>query len=320
MNKVDFSKSGGAYVFQDTMDFLQNAILLSLQSLGQAFALGEYVNMTVLWGCEKTFTGTAMIMGLGAVYYENEIWFIPNSILYTTNPNAPIYAVKVLSNDPTLDPTPFATGGAKNIHNRRSMVWSLTPPANATQVLLDDEKRVPTRIQSISVPVGTMLPFAGGSIPGGYLFCNGAACNAVADPTLLPLYNIIGTQYGGSGASSFNLPDARNRTLVCASGSLAIGTQFGSDTVTLTEPQLPAHTHSGTTDSDGAHSHTVNGKTGGSGSGSFADTTAGGSTNNLSTSTGGAHTHTFETDPTGSGQPVDIRQKSLAVNMMIRVR
>ena len=52
------------------------------------------------------------------------------------------------------------------------------------------------------VPVGTILPFAGGTIPSGFLACNGAGVSAA---TYADLYAAIGNTYGGN-STTFNLP------------------------------------------------------------------------------------------------------------------
>lgn len=54
-------------------------------------------------------------------------------------------------------------------------------------------------------PTGSILPFAGSSIPSGYLACNGSA---ISRRTYSALYNVIGTKYGsGDGSTTFNLPN-----------------------------------------------------------------------------------------------------------------
>lgn len=56
-------------------------------------------------------------------------------------------------------------------------------------------------------------------------------------------------------------PDLRDYFLPCAGGLYSLGDAGGSDTVSLTAPQLPSHTHPApgtiTTDSIGAHTHTI---------------------------------------------------------------
>lgn len=58
-------------------------------------------------------------------------------------------------------------------------------------------------------PVGTILTFAGQTIPSGYLLCDGSA---VSRTEYAKLYSIIGDTYGeGDGASTFNLPNLIDR-------------------------------------------------------------------------------------------------------------
>lgn len=52
------------------------------------------------------------------------------------------------------------------------------------------------------IPVGTILPFAGGTIPSGFLACNGAGLSAT---TYVKLYAVIGNTYGGN-STTFKLP------------------------------------------------------------------------------------------------------------------
>lgn len=59
-----------------------------------------------------------------------------------------------------------------------------------------------------AIPVGTILPFAGNTIPEGFLVCNGAA---VSRTTYSTLFSAIGTTYGsGDGSSTFNLPSVED--------------------------------------------------------------------------------------------------------------
>jgi microcystin-dependent protein len=62
------------------------------------------------------------------------------------------------------------------------------------------------------IPIGTVIPFAGGSFSDllydGWLPCNGQTLDP-NDPDYKPLFEVIGTLYGGTGNTSFNLPDLR---------------------------------------------------------------------------------------------------------------
>lgn len=61
-------------------------------------------------------------------------------------------------------------------------------------------------------PVGTLQQFAGNTIPGGYLECNGAA---ISRSTYARLFSAIGTLWGaGDGSTTFNLPNGAGRVFV----------------------------------------------------------------------------------------------------------
>lgn len=83
----------------------------------------------------------------------------------------------------------------------------------------------------------------------------------------------------------------------------AIGKTGGAKEVTLTEPQMPSHKHTGTTNSSGEHSHKSGfyGPRGASGSVEvFA--TSDPSYGNVNTGSAGAHAHTLNIDEKGGGQ------------------
>lgn len=164
--------------------------------------------------------------------------------------------------------------------------------------------------------------------PFGYLWCYG---QAVSRATYANLFAEIGTTYGsGDGATTFNVPDLRGRTIFGLDnmgGSDAgriglantLGTTGGSNTISTN--MLPSHDHSftpsgsiswsGSTSTDGSHSHTDNGHTHYNGWGTTYVLPGGGSSypaagSDSASSTGlgyaslqnnGSHSHTV----TGSG-------------------
>ena len=108
-----------------------------------------------------------------------------------------------------------------------------------------------------TVPSGVVVPFAGSSAPTGWLLCYG---QSLSTSTYATLFAAIGYTYGGSGAN-FNLPDLRGRAAfgvdnmggtaanrVTSGGSGITGTtegaSGGAETVTLTQAQMPSHSHS----------------------------------------------------------------------------
>ena len=99
-------------------------------------------------------------------------------------------------------------------------------------------------------PVGSLQMHAGGTVPVGWLICNGAL---VSRTTYAQLFAQIGTAWGaGDGTTTFALPDLRGRVPrgVAASGEGdAIGEVFGADThlhtTVHTHPINPGSTKSG---------------------------------------------------------------------------
>jgi microcystin-dependent protein len=87
--------------------------------------------------------------------------------------------------------------------------------------------------------------FGGNFAPAGWAFCSGQLMAISENDTL---FNLIGTTYGGDGQSTFGLPDLQGR-LPIHMGNGATGTTYiigekaGTETVTLTTQQIPAHTH-----------------------------------------------------------------------------
>lgn len=171
----------------------------------------------------------------------------------------------------------------------------------------------------------------------GWLVCNGRALAVSEYPDL---YSVIGSDFGSAPAGEFRLPDFTSKALGMfgASSNVIVpyttrtrGTTFGTETVTLTVPQLPAHLHTGTTDSAGAHTHGVtdpghthsyyNNVNDQSTDNAFHTETAadqadilqstGSSTTGISINSNGAHTHTFTSNNTGENQPVNNIQPTL---------
>lgn len=75
----------------------------------------------------------------------------------------------------------------------------------------------------------------------GWLYCNG---QSVSRTTYAALFASIGTTYGsGDGSTTFGIPDMRGYFMMGVSATHAAGTSGGSETVVLTQPQMPAHHH-----------------------------------------------------------------------------
>ena len=77
------------------------------------------------------------------------------------------------------------------------------------------------------IPPGTIAPFGGGSVPQGWLICDGTT---ISRNTYSALFSAVGTVHGqGDGSTTFHLPDYRGRFLRGADnmGTVAAGRDPG---------------------------------------------------------------------------------------------
>lgn len=88
--------------------------------------------------------------------------------------------------------------------------------------------------------IGEVRIFAGNFAPVGWLLCQGQ---------LLPisqyevLFNLIGTTYGGDGETTFALPNLASRIPHHQGSGEVLGQMGGAEQVTLSQQQMPVHTH-----------------------------------------------------------------------------
>jgi microcystin-dependent protein len=162
------------------------------------------------------------------------------------------------------------------------------------------------------IPVGSIIPFASGTIPSLWYMCFG---QLVSRTTFATLFSVIGTTYGaGDGVTTFALPDLRGSTIFgldnmggsaanhltstyYAASSTTLGTRGGAQSHTMTSGELVSHFHAAAM-ADPGHAHSYTLATG-------AYTAAGGGSSvavDLSTSTtGSATTGVHITSSNGSG-------------------
>lgn len=88
---------------------------------------------------------------------------------------------------------------------------------------------------------GFIYPLASAVVPDGFLLCDGAAYARSEYPEL---FAAIGTMYGsGDGATTFNVPDLRNRVPAGASENHPAGEMVGEEAHTQTEEEVANHSH-----------------------------------------------------------------------------
>lgn len=88
--------------------------------------------------------------------------------------------------------------------------------------------------------IGEIRMFGGNFPPQGWAFCNGQL-QAIAQNDAL--FALIGTTYGGDGQTTFALPDLRGRLPVHQGAGLVLGQLAGEETHTITQTEIPSHTH-----------------------------------------------------------------------------
>lgn len=92
---------------------------------------------------------------------------------------------------------------------------------------------------------GVIMPFGGTSVPDGFLLCDGSA---VSREDYADLFAVVGVTFGnGDGSTTFNLPDLRGRVAVGQDSGQSefdtLGETGGEKTHTLTDDEMPYHTH-----------------------------------------------------------------------------
>lgn len=153
----------------------------------------------------------------------------------------------------------------KNVHavfSKKTAVISSSGTPLAQFIRIPTHVELQALINKYETPKGLISMWSGAinNIPAGWVLCNGA--NAT--------------------------PDLRNRFIVGAGSTYNIGVKGGVDKVTLTESQMPSHSHSGSTSFVGAHTHTG------------STNTTGNHSHSGSTTTNGNHSHTGSTNTTGN--------------------
>jgi microcystin-dependent protein len=168
-----------------------------------------------------------------------------------------------------------------------------------------------------AIPIGGLLPYVGASAPNSSFALPFG--QAISRTTYATLFALVGTTFGtGDGSTTFNIPDLRGRAvfgldnmggsaasrITVAGGNFdgsALGGVGGAQNHTLTQGEMPSHTHTASV-TDPGHTHTLNAANAAGASGVQQGTiqfTLGATVNtaitgisvtNASTGGGGAHT------------------------------
>jgi microcystin-dependent protein len=140
--------------------------------------------------------------------------------------------------------------------------------------------------------LGEIRIFGGNFAPQGWAACDGALLPISQNEAL---YSLLGTTFGGDGQSTFGLPDFRGRMPVHVGNGIVYGEIAGSETVTVTQTQLPFHSHAVMAQSAAGSTPSPKG----------AFWAATGSTQEYSTTTPDTVMNAGTLQSTGSGKPHD---------------
>jgi microcystin-dependent protein len=180
-------------------------------------------------------------------------------------------------------------------------------------------------------PVGLICMWSGASIPAGWTLCNGV------------------TVARSDGTGNITPPDLRDRFIVASGASYGTGAVGGTALNYLSVAQMPAHSHSAWTDTQGLHQHggsttgvgdhqhtlpnlgsvQAGSDNGGAmvpvstgyGSSRYLSPTdpAGGHSHGISTDVQGAHAHNVGIGSAGSGAAVENRPPFYALAFIMKV-
>lgn len=90
--------------------------------------------------------------------------------------------------------------------------------------------------------IGSIVPFAGSTLPNGYLLCDGSS---VSRTDYAELFSVIGTKFGsGDGSATFNVPNLNGRLAIGQSNEHLFASYGGEETHALTIDEIASHLHS----------------------------------------------------------------------------
>lgn len=154
--------------------------------------------------------------------------------------------------------------------------------------------------------IGEIRMFGGNFAPTGWMFCEGQLLPISGNEAL---FQLIGTTYGGDGQNTFALPDLRGRIPLHFGNGFVLGETGGVESVTLTVPQIPAHSHAFLASAGAASTKSAGGSV--PASGAAATITAYG------TDAPTTPLHASALTATGGSQPHDNFQPYLCVDFII---
>lgn len=186
-----YAQNGGVYAYNNTLDYQPPAIIASDNVFYQCVAENG----------PSTSAGVQPVTN--ADYWEK---LVPDISVMTGASSSAAGTAGLVPAPAQNQQKNFLTGAG---------TWQAIATTTQAQAGTDDSApmtalKVKQAIDEFvnTIPTGTILPFAGNSIPSGFVACNGAE---VSRSTYSTLYSVIGTTYGnGNGSTTFNLPSVED--------------------------------------------------------------------------------------------------------------
>lgn len=227
------------------------------------------------------------------------------SLQATTNSTSSITGALIVSG---------GAGIAGNV-NVAGQIFTPTMPAGTSNTAVATTAFVTNN----SVPTGALLMWSTGSVPAGWLLCDGTA---VSRTTYSTLFGVIGTTFGsGNGSTTFNLPNYQNRAPFGAGGLYALGATGGSKDAVVVSHSHSATSTSTSTVTDPGHRHQT-GTADRDSAGSPSSTLVSGSGTNTSLASTGISVATSTSttvNSTGSSGTDANMPPYLAINFIIKI-
>ena len=250
----------GNYQNQPNRDFpLDTETLDYLQQLS---ALGAIIgniagDKMVLYGCEGNSDGTRRSAGWVFVrtreFPEGEVlhWEggATGSGMYVKQED-----ISVTANNRAY-PKAYTRRSLAPGYGDENFKWEDFTDLKTLREILEENSTLRAEISGLQpAPLGVVQMWAGANVPEGYLLCNGQQCRQSDYPELFKAlgttFNTAASANGGPYTTAdgfFRVPDLRGRFVVGLHDSdsdyTRQGAGGGSKSVSLTEEQLPSHSH-----------------------------------------------------------------------------
>ncbi len=161
--------------------------------------------------------------------------------------------------------------------------------------------------------LGSITIFAFNWAPVSYALCNGAVLQILQNQAL---YALLGTAFGGDGINTFALPNLCGRVPAGLGGSHPFAQPFGVEQMTLSQNQLPAHTHAVAINASDAQA-TANKPTGSYWAKGYGGTAVPQVANYINTKNVTMASDAVTVSTVGGGSPFSLAQPSLVLNFSI---